>query len=63
LTSSTTPLFPLQQTLHNLNNQQSGLAKTRREVGGVGKGRKPKLLRKAVSSAGLVRPVLTTTNY
>ncbi|GAA5899949.1 uncharacterized protein JCM6883_006045 [Sporobolomyces salmoneus] len=59
--TSSTPLFaPL----------QSGIARTivraekgRVDGGGGGDKRAPKLLRKAVSSAGLVRPVLTTTNY
>lgn len=53
--TSATPIFPSsRQTVQG----QSGIARTRQ----MDK-KKPKLLRKAVSSAGLVRPVLTTTNY
>ncbi|GAA5954081.1 hypothetical protein JCM3765_005284 [Sporobolomyces pararoseus] len=53
--TSATPIFPnSRQTIQG----QSGIARTRQTDK-----KKPKLLRKAVSSAGLVRPVLTTTNY
>ncbi|GAA6016140.1 hypothetical protein JCM11491_000680 [Sporobolomyces phaffii] len=56
--TSSTPLFPQPHQFV----QQSGIARTMNRAVKADK-RKPKLLRKAVSSAGLVRPVLTTTNY
>ncbi|GAA5942093.1 uncharacterized protein JCM15063_002002 [Sporobolomyces koalae] len=52
----TTPFFPLQQ------QQRSKIALDGHHNRRVDQ-RKPKLLRRAVSSAGLVRPVLTTSNY
>ena len=60
LTSTTSPLFPHQA----MQQAQSGIARSRNASIQVKSGdKKPRLLRKAVSSAGLVRPVLTTTNY
>jgi len=66
LTSATiapSSIFPHHSRQPIPTGAQPGNARIRKDSsGGVDK-KKPKLLRKAVSSAGLVRPVLTTTNY